>query len=241
MNERGEKSGPGTEKETLPLGRLESILGYRFNNRQLLEKSLTHPTYAHEHPDPNLKDNQRLEFLGDAVLNLVVGHLLMQHFPDAREGELTRMRANLVNESGLSEQARGLGLGAYIRLGAGEMATHGREKSSILADTLEAVMAAIYLDGGSEKAFMIIRKLFSPLLGNPKADVKTDLQELVQKKLGIIPTYRVLGETGPAHEKTFTVELSAGDTTTIGVGKSKKLAEKSAAEKALKQLSNRER
>ena len=241
MNERGENNPfyPGQNAPSLDC--LEATLGYHFKNRQLLEKSLTHSTYAHEHPDPEFEDNQRLEFLGDAVLNLVVGHLLMIHFPAAREGELTRMRANLVSESGLAEQARALNLGAYIRLGVGERATHGCEKSSILADALEAIMAAVYLDGGIERAFAIIQKRFSPLLGKPRPDVKTDLQELVQKKLGIIPTYRVLGESGPAHEKTFTVELSVGETTAIGVGKSKKSAEKSAAEKALKQLSSRER
>ncbi len=241
MNDRGENNQPFSDQGVSPLDILEATLGYHFKNRQLLEKSLTHPTYAHEHPDPELKDNQRLEFLGDAVINLVVGHLLMIRFPDAREGELTRMRANLVSESGLSTQARDLNLGAYIRLGVGERATHGGEKSSILADTLEAIMAAIYLDGGIEKAFVIIQKLFSSLLGQPKSDAKTDLQELVQKKLGIIPTYQVMDEAGPAHEKVFTVELSVGDMTTTGVGRSKKLAEKSAAEKALKQLSDRER
>ncbi|RUA01321.1 MAG: ribonuclease III [Deltaproteobacteria bacterium] len=240
MKNCGEKKRSQIDACVLPLENLEAVLGYHFKNRRLLEESLTHPTYAHEHPDPELADNQRLEFFGDAVLSLVVSHLLMNHFPDAREGELTRMRANLVSETALSEQARGLGLGDYIRLGAGEMATHGREKSSILADTLEAVMAAVYLDGGSEKAFMIIRKLFSPLLGNSKADVKTDLQELVQKKMGIVPNYRVMDETGPAHEKIFTVEVTVGAMTTTGIGRSKKLAEKAAAEKALKQLTSRE-
>jgi len=216
------------------LKELEKKLGYHFENPRFLEEALTHPTYAHEHPDPELKDNQRLEFLGDAVLNLVVGHLLMRHHPDAQEGELTRMRANLVSESGLAKLAQDLNLGPYIRLGKGEMATHGQEKKSILADALEASMAALYLDGGSEKTFDIIAKLFSSMLGNPQTDAKTDLQELTQKKYQVVPEYQVINETGPDHDKTFIVELNVFDVTTTGTGKSKKLAEKAAAEEALK-------
>jgi ribonuclease-3 len=146
-----------------------------------------------------------LEFLGDAVLNLAVGHLLMHHHPDAQEGELTRMRANLVSESGLAKLAQDLNLGPYIRLGKGERATHGREKKSILADALEALMAALYLDGGSEKTFDIIAKLFAPMLGNSQTDAKTDLQELTQKKYQVVPEYQVIAETGPDHDKTFIV------------------------------------
>jgi ribonuclease III len=216
------------------LKELEKKLGYHFENPRFLEEALTHPTYAHEHPDPELKDNQRLEFLGDAVLNLAVGHLLMHHHPDAQEGELTRMRANLVSESGLAKLAQDLNLGPYIRLGKGERATHGREKKSILADALEALMAALYLDGGSEKTFDIIAKLFAPMLGNSQTDAKTDLQELTQKKYQVVPEYQVIAETGPDHDKTFIVELNLFDITATGTGKSKKLAEKAAAEKALK-------
>ena len=230
-----EKENPAQPVSEEPaLEELEEKLGYHFENSRFLQEALTHPTYAHEHPDPEFKDNQRLEFLGDAVLNLVVGHLLMRHHPDAQEGELTRMRANLVSESGLATLARNLNLGPYIRLGKGERATHGRRKKSILADALEALMAALYLDGGSEKAFDIIAKLFSPMLGNLQTDAKTDLQELVQKKYRIMPEYRVIAETGPDHDKTFIVELSIFDITTSGTGKSKKLAEKAAAEEALK-------
>jgi ribonuclease III len=237
MTDNKKKPSAQTDSAMPPLSELESILGYHFQNQLLLEKALTHPTYAHEHPNPELKDNQRLEFLGDAVLNLVVGHLLMIHDPNAREGELTLMRASLVSESGLAEIAQGMNLGAHIKLGVGELATHGREKKSILADTLEAIMAALYLDGGYEKAFIIIETLFAPFLGNHKPDPKTDLQERVQKKHGGIPVYRVMDETGPAHDKTFTIELKVGELITVGTGKSKKSAEKSAAEKALKRLS----
>jgi len=237
MTDNKEKTSAPTDSAMPPLAELELILGYHFQNPSLLEKALTHPTYAHEHPSPEIKDNQRLEFLGDAVLNLVVGHLLMIHGPSAREGELTLMRASLVSESGLAEMARGMNLGAYIKLGVGELATHGREKKSILADTLEAIMAALYLDGGYEKATTIIETLFAPFLGNHKPDPKTNLQERVQKKHGVIPAYRVMDETGPAHDKIFTIELKVGKLITVGTGKSKKSAEKSGAEKALKRLS----
>lgn len=218
------------------LATLEEKLGYRFVAPRLLKEALTHPTYAHEHPDSEVKDNQRLEFLGDAVLNLVVGHQLMRYHPDAREGALTRMRANLVSEAGLSRLARELDLGEYIQLGKGEHASQGQKKRSILADTLEALMAAIYLDGGSVKAFQIIEALFTPLMGDSITDVKTDLQELAQKKYRVTPEYRTIAETGPDHDKTFEVELRMADTVTTGMGKSKKAAEKAAAKAALNAL-----
>jgi len=218
------------------LGSLQKKLGYCFKNPLLANEALTHSTFAHEHPDPNLNDNQRLEFLGDAVLNLVVGHLLMLRYPRAREGELTRMRANLVSETGLSLLARDLDLGPHIRLGRGEQASHGQNKRSILADTMEALMAAVYLDGGGEKAFGVIERLFSPLLGKVYSDPKTDLQELAQRKYGVVPDYQVITETGPDHDKTFVVKLSVNDLSAIGEGKSKKVAEKTAAEKVLKTL-----
>lgn len=220
---------------------LQKKLGYSFKNLRLLKEALTHPTFAHEHPTPDLSDNQRLEFLGDAVLNLVVGHLLMQHYPKAREGELTRMRANLVSEAGLSTLARDLGLGPHIRLGRGEQASHGQKKRSILADAMEALMAAVYLDSGGDKAFRVIERLFSPLLGHAPADPKTDLQELAQKKYGVVPNYEVVAESGPDHDKTFVVKLSLNELFTTGEGKSKKVAEKNAAVNALKILSENAR
>ncbi len=215
------------------LKQLEERFGYQFENRSLLEEALTHPTYAHEHPGSDSKDNQRLEFFGDAVLNLLVGLLLMTCHPKAREGELTRMRATLVSERGLARLARDLNIGAYIRLGKGEVMANGHEKESILADTMEALMAAVYLDGGDQKAYDIIKRLFSPLLGNLASDPKTDLQELAQRRFGGVPIYKVVQETGPDHDKTFIVELEIDKVTTSGTGKSKKLAEKKAAQKAL--------
>lgn len=229
--EKANESPKGTEKQSL-----EQKLDYNFQNSRLLEEALTHPTFAHEHSDLEVDDNQRLEFLGDAVLNLVVGHLIMQRYPKAREGELTRMRANLVSETGLAMLAQNLGLGAHIRLGKGEQATQGQKKKSILADALEALIAALYLDGGGEKAFGTIEKLFLPLLGKALTDPKTDLQELAQKKFGVIPDYQVIAESGPDHDKTFIVKLHLQELVTTGEGKSKKVAEKKAAGNALKML-----
>lgn len=215
------------------LERLEERFGYQFENESLLREALTHPTFAHEHPERDLGDNQRLEFLGDAVLNLFVGRLLMECYPKAREGELTRMRATLVSENGLARLARDLNIGTFIRLGKGEMITNGHQKESILADAMEALMAAIYLDGGGQRVYDTIRRLFSPFLGNLHSDPKTDLQELAQRKFGMIPIYKVVEEKGPDHDKTFIVELCINKLTTSGTGKSKKMAEKDAAQKAL--------
>ena len=230
--ERSQTGNPGPS-----LAALEKKLGYLFKDRRLLVEALTHPTFAHEHPDPNIGDNQRLEFLGDAVLNLVVGHLLMQRYPRAREGALTRMRANLVSEAGLARLARNLDLGAHIRLGKGERTANGQKKRSILADAMEALTAALYLDGSWENTVEIIEDLFSPSLGRVHSDPKSDLQELAQKKFGVVPNYRVISESGPDHDKIFVVKLILNDLTTLAEGKSKKVAEKRAAENALKLLS----
>ena len=185
-----------------------------------------------------LEDNERLEFLGDAVLSLIAGDMLMQRFPDLKEGDLSRMRANLVNESRLSELARFIGLGAFIKLGKGELHTNGRGKNSILADTIEAVFAAIYLDGGFSAAFTIITNHLSPFLDSiskPDAnwDYKSRLQELTQMTHKLIPSYEVVKETGPDHDKFFNVRLTLKDFSAEGVGKSKKVAEQDAARKAL--------
>ena len=217
---------------------IERNLLYGFKDTDLLHESLRHSSFVNEHPDPNIEDNERLELLGDAVLNLVVGHILMQHFPELKEGDLSRMRANLVNETQLASIARKIDLGAHIRLGKGEIQTKGREKNSILANTFEAVIAAVYLDGGFEAAFNIVLKHFSVLLDavtlpNANHDFKSQLQELVQTTLKIMPVYEVVREDGPDHDKTFWVRLTVGEVKTEGVGKSKKLAEQDAARKGL--------
>jgi len=220
---------------------LERKLLYRFNNTDLLNESLRHSSFVNEQPDPGMQDNERLEFLGDAVLNLVVGHALMQHFPDLKEGDLSRMRANLVNETQLASIARKIELGSHVQLGKGEIQTKGREKNSILADTFEAVIAAIYLDGGFEAAFKIIVDHFSFLLDSISMpdvnhDYKSQLQELVQVTRKIMPCYKVVRENGPDHDKTFWVQLNVGELQTQGVGKSKKMADQDAARKGLKIL-----
>ena len=216
-------------------------LRYRFTNIALMEEALRHSSFVNEQADGNLRDNERLEFLGDAVLNLCVGHILMHKFPDVNEGELSRMRANLVNESQLADVARRINLGAYVKLGRGEKQTNGSQKSSILANSFEAIIAAVYLDGGFEAAFELVASHLEPLMdlqGAPEAnqDHKSRLQELVQVSRQPVPQYEVIGESGPDHDKTFWVRLTLCDVTTEGVGKSKKLAEQDAASKALQQV-----
>ena len=215
---------------------LEVRLGYRFKQPTLLSTALTHPTFVHENPQLVVDDNQRLEFLGDAVIGLVVGDLLMDHFPDGREGDLTRIRAALVSEKSLAALARQLGLGDFLRMGRGEALSGGQEKPSILADAMEALMAAIYIDGGFQSAYAVIAEAFVPLLSDVGGDPKSRLQELTQKTSGPLPVYRVLNEAGPDHEKVFTVEVRVGEICVTASGKSKKKAEKGAARKALAML-----
>lgn len=224
---------------------LEKILQYTFRDTSLLDTALRHSSFVNEQNDPDLQDNERLEFLGDAVLNLVVGHMLMGFFPDLNEGDLSRMRANLVNEVQLAKIARSINLGAYIYLGKGEMQTNGRKKKSILSDAFEAVIAAVYLDGGFDKAFKIIEPYFAPLLRTMTSpakfhDCKSQLQELVQVKFKVMPQYKVIHESGPDHDKTFKVRLKVRDLYTEGIGKSKKAAEQDAAQKALEILKKNE-
>jgi len=220
---------------------VEQHLQYEFSNKDLLQKALRHSSYVNELADQNLKDNERLEFLGDAVLNLIVGHLLMRRYPDMKEGELSRMRANLVNESQLAKMALAFDLGAYIQLGKGEIQTQGREKNSILADTYEALVAAVYLDGGFDAAFSFIETNFLPLMDRLHStannyDYKSQLQEMVQVGHGAMPDYKIIREDGPDHDKTFRVELKVLDIETLGTGKNKKAAEQEAARKAMEIL-----
>jgi ribonuclease III len=215
---------------------LQTRLGYRFTKPALLILALTHPTFLHENPEMCVDDNQRLEFLGDAVIGLVVGHLLMERFPRGREGDLTRMRAALVSEKSLAKLARQLGIGDFLRMGRGEVLSGGQEKPSILADAFEAMMAAIYIDGGFDSVFDVIAKAFSPLLTDAGGDPKSRLQEMVQKEADSPPVYRVLAEEGPDHQKVFTVEVRVGEICVTASGSSKKKAEKGAARKALAML-----
>ena len=223
-----------------PLG-IEQLLQYEFNDKNLLQEALRHSSFVNELGDAELRDNERLEFLGDAVLNLIVGHILMRRYPDLKEGDLSRSRANLVNEAQLAKMARSFELGLYIQLGKGEVQTQGREKNSILADTFEALMASIYLDGGFDAAYQIIETNFQPLIEHlhhaaNNDDYKSQLQEKVQVEHGLMPDYTIMREDGPDHDKTFWVALKVLDIETEGSGKSKKTAEQDAARKAIEIL-----
>lgn len=223
--------------------RFQTTLGYTFSNPDLLMEALRHSSYVNEQADFELRDNERLEFLGDAVLNLAVGYLLTRAYPDMHEGDLSRIRANLVNETRLSEVARGIELGDYLMLGKGEIQTNGREKNSILANAFEAVLAAIYLDSGYDAALRTIEGHFRQLVdtaqdANVGMDYKSRLQETAQSTLKAIPTYEVIQESGPDHDKTFQVRMRVGVIETEGTGKSKKTAEQEAARKGLVQIEN---
>ena len=218
---------------------LEEKLGYTFQNRQLLENALTQSSCANESRG-KLSSNERLEFLGDSILGMVVADHLYRNHPDLPEGELTRTRAALVCEDSLVEVARELGLGDYLRLGKGEEAGGGRERPSIRADAVEAVLAAVYLDGGIGSARKIIQKyiLSREVAGLTKPrDYKTALQELVQRESGQVLRYHLTGEEGPDHNKRFFVAVDLnGVTVGSGTGRSKKEAEQMAAKAAIEAL-----
>ena len=208
----------------------------------MLIAALTHKSYLNEARGSEKTDNERLEFLGDAVLDLVVSEYLVHAFPDAAEGELSKLRSRLVSGKTLSRVAKRIGLGDLLRLGRGETKTQGHSKPSILADALEAIFAAVYLDGGHEAAARCVKAVFSEELAScdqtlAKGDYKTDLQELCQREFEMLPHYRTIRETGPDHEKMFEVEiLIHGDHYGVGVGKSKKEAEQLAAKQALEKV-----
>ena len=204
--------------------------------------ALTHKSYCNEHRDEDCLDNERLEFLGDAVVDLAISHRLMERFPNASEGELSKLRALIVNEEALAKIARKIGLGDLLLLGRGEELTGGREKSSVLADALEAVMGAIYRSGGMTRIMELVDRFFTDILdgvadGRAGQDYKTMLQEDVQNRLRVSPRYRVVNESGPDHEKIFEVEVTIGaDIFARSSGRSKKEAEQAAAQKTLAML-----
>jgi ribonuclease-3 len=227
-----------------PFSDLFAKLGYSFVDADLLTQAFTHASYVNEQPGAGIKDNERLEFLGDAVLDLAVSQILMEAFEEAEEGDLSKFRAMVVDEAGLCRVALDLGLGGYILLGKGEDQSGGREKPSILADTMEALLGALYLEAGFDRSLKIIRGLFSRVLerlmqGAVFHDYKSRLQEHTQQCLKSTPKYRLLDEFGPAHDKTFRVEVAlTGRKLAEGVGKSKKEAEQNAAREALDCLTN---
>ena len=217
---------------------LEAKLGYHFKDRALLENALTHSSYANENRGA-LGSNERLEFLGDSVLGMVTADFLFKEHPDLPEGDLTRTRAALVCEESLVEVADLLDLGAYLKLGRGEEAGGGRERPSIRADAVEAVLAAVYLDGGLVEARKIIQRFILDKETEKSAsrDYKTTLQELVQRESGQVLTYRLTGESGPDHAKVFSVEVDLnGQKVGEGTGHSKKEAEQMAARAAIARL-----
>jgi ribonuclease-3 len=223
---------------------LEEKIGYRFKDTALLRESLTHKSFSNEQAGRDVPHNERLEFLGDAVLDLVVSHALFRAFPDLAEGELTRIRAEVVSEKGLAAIGRQLGLGASLRLGRGEDRSGGREKDSLVADALEAILGAVFCDGGFESARQIIEALCIAEIersARRKAgiDYKTRLQELLQARQGRPPTYALTLTEGPDHQRVYTVEVcSEGETIGCGRGRTKKAAEQEAAQEALARLEN---
>ncbi len=226
----------------LALEGLASDIGYEFKDFSLLDQALHHSSWVHEHPDEALGSNERLEFLGDAVLELVITEHLFHRFLEANEGQLSKARSGVVNEGRLAATARELQLGDYILLGKGEEGQGGREKPSILADAMEALLASIYLDGGLEA----VRKVFVDILADaterslsraPKHDFKTRLQEKVQEDLHVTPRYKLLETSGPDHAKTFLVACLVDDEQVAqGTGKSKKEAEQDAARSSLEAM-----
>ena len=222
------------------INELERAIGYRFKNITLLQNALAHSSYANERWHDSLKSNERLEFLGDSVLGMMVADHLYRTFPDRPEGELTRMRADMVCEQTLARIAEELGLGAHILLGHGEEQGGGRQRPSILADAVESVIAAMYLDGGMDAAKGFIERFVLcnvPVNRPQNMDYKTQLQELVQQKKNQVISYSLTGESGPDHDKHFTVEVSLnGKVVGQGTGTSKKRAEQDAAHCALEKL-----
>ena len=222
---------------------LQQILGVSFNDLSLLEQALVHSSYVNENPGVAPASNERLEFLGDAILGFVVAEELYQRFPHLSEGEMTKLRSALVRRDALSRMAKAINLGNYLYLGRGEEASGGRHKPANLAGALEAVIGAISLDQGSATAKNFILRLIDKELNKVlthgvKADYKSQLQELIQSRQQQTPTYNVIEAVGPDHDRTFTVEVKVGDTVLgRGSGKSKRTAEVKAARSALDYLS----
>ena len=219
---------------------LEIAIGYRFQNITLLQNALSHSSYANERWHDSLKSNERLEFLGDSILGMVTAEYLYRNFPQRPEGELTRMRADMVCERALASVAERIELGKHLLLGHGEEAGGGRNRDSILADAVESVIAACFLDGGMEAARNFINTFVLtevPVQKLRNADYKTALQELVQQKKNQVLSYTLVAESGPDHDKRFDVEVKLnGKVVGVGSGSSKKRAEQDAARSAMEAL-----
>jgi len=222
------------------LSSFEDRLGYRFERRDLLTRALSHKSYSHEARNEEALDNETFEFLGDSVLGFVIGDILFKQFPALDEGALSKMKAYLVSATSLAEKARSYGMGEVIYLGVGEEKSGGRKKESLLANLFEAMIAAVYLDGGIEPARALIERSFAKDIESIDAedllfkDYKTALQELAQGQGLQLPEYSVVQEVGPDHEKRFIVEVKVGSLVTRGEGSSKKEAQQQAAKQALR-------
>lgn len=221
---------------------LGEYLGYQFKNPRLLQQALTHSSYVNEIDYVEAEDNEKLEFLGDALLGFVISDLLYSNYPHFREGDLAKLKSYVVSESFLAELAKELSLGDYLLLGKGEKSSGGREKNSLLANSFEALVAAIYLDGGVEKAREFIHNRFNDKIQklveeHQILDHKSLLQEYTQMVFNCIPSYHLISKSGPDHDKTFEIQLSIdGKVFSIGRGKSKKEAEQMAAKQTLMKL-----
>jgi ribonuclease-3 len=231
----------------IELRQLEETASYQFNRPHLLQEALTHKSFINEITEKSLKDNERLEYLGDAVLDLVVSRYLFDKLPEAQEGELSKIKSTIVSEPTLAIIARKLNLGDFLILGKGEELSQGRNKSSLLANALEALIAAIYIDSGLRSAEAFIHLWFTETIDNILTsqitfDCKTDFQEQCQKVYEVLPEYKLIKTTGPDHEKVFEIHLLVkGDLFGVGTGKSKKEAEQKAAREALNRIKGEEK
>ena len=222
--------------------KIEKYIGYEFKDRSFLQTALTHSSYANENKLPAFSYNERLEFLGDAILGFVVGSYVFKHYSDIPEGELTKLRASVVCEAMLAKKAKKIELGSFLRLGRGEEMTGGRNRVSILADAFEALIGAIYMDGGIENAEkFILTQLENDIklmrVGFKKLDSKTNLQEIIQKTSKIPLEYHIIDEKGPAHNRIFSASVTHnGVVLGVGSGSSKKDAEQAAAQAAIEKL-----
>lgn len=233
-----------TKDRKRELKKLQKKISYSFKKLSLLNQAFTHKSYANENLEQECKDNERFEFLGDAVIDLIIGHLLMDAFPHHHEGDLTKLRSAIVNEKRFADLARELNLGEFLLLSKGENATGGRNKNSILADTYEALIAAIYLDGGFKRVFKVVKQHFQEILSSANQggslffrDFKSELQEYTQSVFKTTPRYALVRKSGPDHNRTFEVNIIIKNKVWgKGVGKSKKDASQKAAENALGKL-----
>ncbi|WP_425365104.1 ribonuclease III [Fusibacter bizertensis] len=226
---------------------LESLIGYKFQDSHYLIRALTHSSYSNENKKAKLKNNERLEFLGDSVLGLTISEFLFSHYAQLEEGQLTKIRAKIVCEASLGEASRALRIGEFMLFGRGEELTGGRERTSILSDAFEALIAAIFLDGGMECARKFVLSQLKPIIedavqGKLFVDYKTRLQEVIQVQKGNRIKYEIVREEGPDHSKIFFTEVKLNDETIgIGSGHSKKESEQEAAKEGLKRLVTNEK